>query len=75
MESNGADETKSYWLNDVHAFKNLGLPKQAVNVNELITNYQHINGIPLKSLWNAEPMLLIGTNNWKLAVPRKIREG
>jgi len=28
----GAGATKSYWLNNVHTVKNLGLPKQTVNV-------------------------------------------
>jgi len=32
------------------------------------------HGIPLQFFSN-EPMILIGTNNWKLVVPRRLREG
>ncbi|XP_070075691.1 uncharacterized protein [Drosophila takahashii] len=71
----GAGATKTYWLNNVHTVKNLGLPKRTVNVQELRIKFPHLDGIPLQSYWNAEPMILIGNNNWKLAVPRKVKEG
>jgi len=71
----GAGATKTYWLNNVHTVKNLGLPKQTMNVHELRIKFPHLDGILLQSYLNAEPMIFIGTNNWKLAVPRRLREG
>ncbi|XP_041632480.1 uncharacterized protein [Drosophila kikkawai] len=66
---------RKLWLNNVHSVKHLALPKQTVDVNKLVGRYNHLHGLPIKSYYNAEPMLLIGANNWTLAVPRKIREG
>ncbi|XP_043069570.2 uncharacterized protein [Drosophila bipectinata] len=65
---------KVYWLNNVQTVQNLALPRQTVNMKELCDRFQHLKDLPLRS-YSAQPTLLIGTNNWKLAVPRKIREG
>ncbi|KAH8339623.1 hypothetical protein KR067_011866 [Drosophila pandora] len=63
-----------YWLNNVQTVQNLALPKQTVEVKELRSRFQHLRDLPLES-YSAQPTLLIGSNNWKLAVPRRIREG
>nr|XP_043069359.1 uncharacterized protein LOC122322069 [Drosophila bipectinata] len=65
---------KVYWLNNVQTVQNLALPRQTVNMKELCERFQHLKDLPLRS-YSAQQTLLIGTNNWKLAVPRKIREG
>ncbi|XP_043066490.1 uncharacterized protein [Drosophila bipectinata] len=65
---------KVYWLNNVQTVQNLALPRQTVNMKELCDRFQHLKDLPLRS-YSPQPTLLIGTNNWKLAVPRKIREG
>ncbi|XP_043861898.1 uncharacterized protein LOC122756444 [Drosophila santomea] len=66
---------RKLWLNNVHSIKHLALPKQTVDAHKLGSKYKHLHGLPIKSYWNAAPMLLIGANNWTFAVPRKIREG
>ncbi|XP_044573440.1 uncharacterized protein LOC123257680 [Drosophila ananassae] len=63
-----------YWLNNVQTVQNLALPKQTVEMKELRSRFQHLRDLPLES-YSAQPTLLIGSNNWKLAVPRRIREG
>ncbi|XP_044573304.1 uncharacterized protein LOC123257617 [Drosophila ananassae] len=63
-----------YWLNNVQTVQNLALPKQPVEMKELRSRFQHLRDLPLES-YSAQPTLLIGSNNWKLAVPRRIREG
>ncbi|XP_030381727.1 uncharacterized protein LOC115629406 [Scaptodrosophila lebanonensis] len=75
IQVSAVNSNKLYWLNNVQTIPNLGLPKQTVNVDELRGEYNHLKDIPLQSYYNIQPMLLIGTNNWKIAVPRMTREG
>ncbi|XP_044570129.1 uncharacterized protein LOC123257009 [Drosophila ananassae] len=63
-----------YWLNNVQTVQNLALLKQTVEVKEQRNRFQHLRDLPLES-YSAQPTLLTGSNNWKLAVPRRIREG
>ncbi|XP_046867753.1 uncharacterized protein LOC124460606 [Drosophila willistoni] len=70
-----AGTDKKLWLYNVHSVKKLGLPKQTINVEELSKQYAYLRGLPLKSYQNSTPPILICSNNWNLAIPRKIREG
>ncbi|XP_017469838.1 PREDICTED: uncharacterized protein LOC108361662 [Rhagoletis zephyria] len=66
---------KLYWLNNVHTIKNIALPKQAINASERRSKYPYLKDIPLQSYYEVQPTLLIGADNWKIAVPRRTRKG
>ncbi|XP_044573691.1 uncharacterized protein LOC123257775 [Drosophila ananassae] len=66
---------RTYWLNNIHTVQNLGLPKQTLDIKELTNKYTYLQRLPTASYTDAEPMLLIEIDNWKLAVSRKIKEG
>ena len=62
-------------LYDVHTVNNLGLPMQTLNFDDVVRDNPYLNGLPIQTYSNAKPMILIGLNNWRLAVPLKIKEG
>ncbi|XP_070068035.1 uncharacterized protein [Drosophila takahashii] len=62
-------------LRDVHSVESLNLPAQSVDMSELAQRFRYLKGLPIESYQNARPTVLIGANNWHLAVPLKIREG
>ncbi|XP_070854714.1 uncharacterized protein [Drosophila suzukii] len=74
IQISGVSSEKRYWLNNVQTVKNIALPKQTVDMDELRSKYSYLKDLPLET-YSTQPMLLIGTNNWKIAVPRRIREG
>jgi len=74
IQISGVSSEKRYWLNNVQTVKNIALPKQTVVMDELRSKYSYLKDLPLET-YSTQPMLLIGTNNWKIAVPRRIREG
>lgn len=41
----------------------------------IVKEYPYLKGIPIKSYFNEKPTVLIGANNWNIAVPLRIREG
>ncbi|XP_070854987.1 uncharacterized protein [Drosophila suzukii] len=61
IQISGVSSEKRYWLNNV-------------DMDELRSKYSYLKDLPLET-YSTQPMLLIGTNNWKIAVPRRIREG
>ncbi|XP_073836062.1 uncharacterized protein isoform X2 [Musca autumnalis] len=64
-----------FFLNSVHTVDGLDLPTQSLEMEELISKYKYLAGLPIESYTNVKPTILIGADNWKLAVPLKIREG
>lgn len=66
---------KQFTLNAVHTVTNLGLSTQTVDADEISKRYPYLANIPIESYHNATPTMLIGANNWNLAIPLKIREG
>lgn len=75
LQITGTLNDKKYTLNNVRTVENLGLPTQTVNAQALIKKFPQLKGIPLQSYTNATPKLLIGSDNWHLAMPLKAREG
>ncbi|XP_037806228.1 uncharacterized protein LOC119600203 [Lucilia sericata] len=66
---------KQFKLNAVHTVNNLGLSPQTIDADEISRRYPYLSKLPIQSYSNAIPAILIGADNWKLAVPLKIREG
>lgn len=64
-----------FLLKDVHTVDNLGLSSQTIDAVEIAKKYTYLANLPIQSYHNAIPTILIGADNWKLAIPLKIREG
>lgn len=60
------DTSQKFVLKNVYAWKNLNLPCQNINANELISSYPQLKEIPIRNFTNAKPRLLIGLNNARL---------
>ncbi|GBP17520.1 hypothetical protein EVAR_74114_1 [Eumeta japonica] len=70
-----ANNDKKFLLSNVHTVKQLDLPTQSLNMSEISARYPYLKNLPIQAYKRATPMILIGANNWKLAVPLKVREG
>ncbi|XP_065355454.1 uncharacterized protein LOC135949918 [Calliphora vicina] len=75
IEVSSIKNDSRFSLYDVHTVNNLGLPIQSINFDDIVKDNTYLKGLPIQSYTNAKPMVLIGLNNWRLAVPLKIREG
>lgn len=53
----------------------LGLPAQSVDVKELKEACSFFKGLPLTSYENVQPSIVIGLDNWHIAVARDCRDG
>ncbi|XP_055914028.1 uncharacterized protein LOC129947476 [Eupeodes corollae] len=73
--SSTVHDAKIYALSDVHTVKNLSLPYQSLNFEDLQNKYEHLKGLPIESYDNQSPRLLIGLKHTKLGLPLKCREG
>lgn len=62
-------------LSHVYAVKNLDLPVQNTDAEALKKRFAHLRGLPIPSLKNAKPKLLIGLKHSKLLTSRKSFEG
>lgn len=60
---------------DVRTVKYLSLPKQTVDIKELARYFPYLRNIPIESYTNAAPRVLIGLNNSRLCVAKRIKEG
>ena len=66
---------QTFCMKNVVSMKGLDLPTQSVDIEKLKKNWKYLDGIPLCSMKNVKPTLLIGQNDYDLFVPRKIIEG
>ncbi|XP_062702256.1 uncharacterized protein LOC134285477 [Aedes albopictus] len=71
----GVSSQKQHSLNDIRTVKELTLPEQSLNYDELCQRYRYLQGLPIVSYEKAVPRLLIGVNNANLTVPLQVREG
>lgn len=69
--SSAASGSKKYEVNQARTIDNLGLPKQQLDVNQIVKFYPHIDIQKLKAVKDARPRILIGSDNAGLIVPRK----
>ncbi|XP_065079347.1 uncharacterized protein LOC135702242 [Ochlerotatus camptorhynchus] len=71
----GTNSQKLFSLNDVRTVKELTLPEQSLNYDELSQRYRYLQGLPIDNYAKAVPRLLIGVNNVSLTVPLQVKEG
>lgn len=67
--------SKTFPIKNIYTVKNLNLPPETMNAENLISKYPHLRDIPLKSYKNVIPSMIIGINNPNLTSCLKIREG
>lgn len=66
---------KKLTLADAQTVKNLNLVPQTLDYEALRTEFPHLSNLPITSYSQRRPKILIGLNNWNIAVPLKVREG
>ncbi|XP_044760254.1 uncharacterized protein LOC123317711 [Coccinella septempunctata] len=71
--SGNYEEAKTFTMKNVRSVKNLSLPKQHVSASEW-QKLSFLNGIPLEDICE-QPMILIGQDNIRLTLPRRIIQG
>ncbi|XP_062713248.1 uncharacterized protein LOC134290198 [Aedes albopictus] len=75
LRISGKEDSESFPLLDVSTVRQLDLPVQTLQYDELSRRYTYLAGLPVKSYKDAIPRILIGLDNIKLSLPIKIREG
>ncbi|XP_055842840.1 uncharacterized protein LOC129909789 [Episyrphus balteatus] len=74
LEISSSSTDKRYKIN-LRTVSHLDLPNQSVDVERLSNKYPYLNGLPIKTYFEAKPRLLIGLDQWKLCVPLRSKEG
>ena len=64
--------SKVFHLKNVRTVSDLQLPTQTVDMDEIIQKWPYLRNIPIKSMIDAKPVILIGQDNWSLTVPRSV---
>lgn len=59
----------------IYTVKNLELPAQKVDARSLKANFCHLRGLPIPSLDNVIPKILIGLDQAKFLLGRQVHEG
>lgn len=75
LEISAVDSSRRYSIEGVRTVSSLDLPIQSINAEQLVKSYPFLKVAKLVSYENAKPTILIGLDNPKLAVQRKILEG
>lgn len=65
----------TYSLTNVQTVESLDLPVQSLDYDDLTDQHSYLSHLPVKSYKNSSPQLLIGLNNWRYAIPLKVKEG
>ncbi|XP_053685635.1 uncharacterized protein LOC128735162 [Sabethes cyaneus] len=75
LEVSGIHDTKPYWIPKVHTVQSLALPRQTLEMDKLVSRYNHLRDLPCDSYHNVRPRLLIGIDNCHLGHALDSREG
>ncbi|XP_062704691.1 uncharacterized protein LOC115265156 [Aedes albopictus] len=73
LKISGEDSSRSFPLSGVSTVKQLDIPVQTMQYEELASQYPYLSGLPVKSYEEAVPRILIGLDNIKLSLPLKTR--
>lgn len=67
------NDAKKFTLKNVHTVNNIGLPEQSMKFEHLAKEFKYLRGLAVTSYDKSTPAILIGLNNWKLALEREFR--
>lgn len=67
--------SKSYELRNVRTVDTLCLPHQSLDYDTTISKFPYLKGIPFEGYANAVPQIMIGLDNYKVAIPLKTKDG
>lgn len=66
---------KNYTLEGVRTMKNLQLPTQSLDFEDLQKKFAYLKGLPIDSYQKAKPTILIGVEHSHLLIPFERRSG
>ena len=66
---------KTFTLYNVRTMTELCLPSQSVNMEDITEKWPYLRDVPFQSMYNAQPMILIGQDNAHLTLQRDILSG
>ncbi|KAJ6639589.1 hypothetical protein Bhyg_12336 [Pseudolycoriella hygida] len=69
------NQTIRFKLREVKSVECLGIPPQRLNKEELCTKFAYLRDVPFANYENTVPGILIGCNNARIGVPRKVIDG
>ncbi|XP_055604612.1 uncharacterized protein LOC129752852 [Uranotaenia lowii] len=75
VQISGQNSATKFMMKNVRTVKQLKLPEQSFNYNEMQEDYPHLKGLPLSSYMDVRPMLIVGIEHVSLLTPVTIREG
>ncbi|XP_055615129.1 uncharacterized protein LOC129761435 [Toxorhynchites rutilus septentrionalis] len=71
----GVHDRKVHWMPKVHTIGSLALPRQTLEVEELVLRYPHLKDLSSDSYNGAQPRILIGMDNCRLGYALDSKEG
>lgn len=74
MISSIDNPTKQFKIREVKTVENLAIPQQRLDKDNLCKKFPHLQGVPFNSYEHGIPGILIGSNNPRIGLPRKIIE-
>ncbi|XP_074032901.1 uncharacterized protein [Leptinotarsa decemlineata] len=74
ISSKTCNSNSNFYLRHVRTIKNLSLPKQTVDIDQISLKYPYIDN-KIQSMIDVRPKILIGQDNWPLLVSKKIISG
>lgn len=69
------DRAKQFTLDEVRTVKELQLPHQSLDMDEMKERYPHLRGLPIKSYERVRPRILIGMKHVHVSLVLQSREG
>jgi len=75
LEISAESKEEFYTINNARTKEMLSLPIQTVNYKRMMTKWGHLKKIELKSMSEAQPMILIGQDHSDLTIARQVIEG
>ncbi|XP_055528101.1 uncharacterized protein LOC129728164 [Wyeomyia smithii] len=75
LKVGGSGWKSSFALENVRTVRNLGLPSQTLDYNNLSKVFPYLRGLPIESYTNVSPQIIIGLEHARLLTSLKVREG
>lgn len=67
--------SRKYSIDNVRTVKSLDLPSQTIHMDDTIKKNEKFRKLPIESMIDARPKMIIGLEHYKLALPLSVVEG